>query len=588
MNTLKITLFSIICISLFTLNASNQDSTNSVKKSRDKVKFSGIFQFNHDYYSLRGTGIDNLRQRRPANLSRLVFTPTISYKKIILPFEFVLSSQSTNIVTPADRYREPYEVFSQMRNFEDFINYVSNPINRLGVSPTIGKLKLRLGTHTPYFSDLVSGNISVFGTGYEFVGKRFFSSASYGISQPGIAGDSIKGLNGSFRRIQYAYRIGVGNISKHYFALNFSGGKDYVSVGKRPLSNVKAEEGFAGSMQFGVRISKKLFWENEAALSAFSDDIRSLKIDLKKYGFPNIPLPIDLNISTRADIAGSTSIGYESGNTKIIAKALYVGAGYKSFGFPFFQSDRLELTLNPRFSFAKKRWFFSGSFGNRTNNLSGTKYAPMNQIIASINLSCQLSNAFSINTSYSNFGLRSGVTNDTFRVENIGQNFNISPMYTLMKSNLNDVFMISYAIDRFEDLNILSGNVGSNNSTIFMASWNRGYIKNPISFGLSYNNFNFESTNIKLANQSFNASIGYRFFKKKIRTNFTLGRFFNKPNQNSSDDTQWISNILIEYRDKKGYGFGIRWNSNNYSYGSERPNARFNENTMRLSVSKQF
>jgi hypothetical protein len=265
-----------------------------------------------------------------------------------------------------------------------------------------------------------------------------------------------------------------------------------------------------------------------------------------------------------------------------------VGAGYKSFGFPFFQSDRLELTLNPRFSFAKKRWFFSGSIGSRTNNLSGTKYAPMNQLIASVNLSGRISNALSINASYGNFGVRSGVTNDTFRVENIGQNLNIAPMYTLMRKNFNDVYMVSYALDRFEDLNVLSGNIGANNSNIFMVSWNRTYIARPFSFGLSYNNFSFESTVIQLANQAFNTTLGYRFFKKKLRTSFTLGYLLNKPDQNASDDKQWVANTLIEYRDKKGYGLGLRWNTNNYVYGSLRPNERFNENTIRINVSKQF
>ncbi len=584
----KLTLLALLFVWIGQAQAGSLDSLEQKKKVREKVKFSGMLQINHDYYSLKGTGINEMRQRRPANLSRLIFAPTISYKRFSLPFEFTLSSQSTNIVTPIDRFREPYALFSQMRTLDDVISYVSNPINRLGVSPTLGKFKLLLGTHTPFYSELVSGNISVFGAGFQFTGKRFFTSASYGISQPGIAGDSINNINGSYQRKQYAFRIGVGNLTRSWLALNVTGGKDTEAADKTPLNNVKAEEGIAGSLHFGIRIKKKWLWENEAAFSAFSDDLSALQIDLKEYGFPDLPLPIGLNLSTRADIAGSTAIGFESGSTKISAKALYVGAGYKSFGFPFFQSDRLELTLNPRFSFAKKRWFFAGSIGSRTNNLSGTKYTPMNQLIASVNLSGRITDALSINASYGNFGVRSGVTNDTFRVENIGQNLNIAPMYTLMRKNFNDVYMVSYALDRFEDLNVLSGNIGANNSNIFMVSWNRTYIVSPISVGLSYNNFSFESTAIQLANQAFNATLGYRFFKKKIRTSFTLGRLLNKPDQNASDDKQWVANALIDYRDKKGYGFGLRWNTNNYVYGSLRPNERFNENTIRINVSKQF
>jgi hypothetical protein len=568
------------------VNAYSQDTTKT-EKPKQKVKVSGSVQFTHDFYSLSGNDIGHLNARRPSNLSRLILTPTFSWKKVSLPLEFVLSSQATNVVTPESRFNEPYSIFSQIRSFQDLLNYVSNPINRVAINPTFGNFQLKLGTHTPNFSELVQGNISLFGAGYEYSGKKFFSSLSWGVSQPSVNQDTLNNVIGAYRREQYAFRVGLGNLRKNFFALNITGGKDIMGSVDAPLRGVRPEQGIASSLQYRFIIAKHFTWESEMALSILTDDLNAFEIDFEELGI-NIPDVFPINLSTRGDVAGSTAIGYKNNNVKIYAKALYVGAGYKSFGFPFFQSDRLELTLNPQFGFAKNKWFVNGSIGNRTNNLSGTKIAPMNQLIANININGRITDDLNINASYGNFGVRNSVINDTFRVENIAQNINFSPSYTWRHDNSTDLFLVSYAHDRFEDFNVLTGNISNNQSNIFLVSWNRSFNDLPLTVGLSYSNFQFKASFIELSNQAVNLNWGYNFFNKKLRTSYSIGRLLNKPETDVSNDRQWIASVGVDYRSKTKYGFGIRWNTNNYNYGTARPNARFNENTLRFNLSKQF
>lgn len=571
---------------LFAFNLQGQERADS---SKAKVEFSGLFQITHDYYSLQGNNIEHLQGRRPSNLTRLVFMPTISYKRIVLPFEFVISSQSTNTVTPLDRYSAAYAIFSEIKTSRDLLNFVSNPINRIGFSPRLGsKLQLRLGTHTPYYSELTQGNISIFGGGYEYTGKRFFNAFSYGISQPAVAADSLRGLRGSYQREQWSARLGLGNLRRNFFGINLTGGKDVPSSRPELLTGVQAQQGIAASLQWRFIIAKYWTWEAEAALSAITDNILEDSLDLSQFDLPNIPDLLPINLSTRADVAGTTALRFKRKNIDLAGKVLYVGAGYKSFGFPFFQSDRLELTLNPRLSLFKNRWMISGSMGSRTNNLSGSKFAPMNQFIGNFNISGNITESFNLNLAYSNFGIRNAVLNDTFRVENISQNINITPTYIWTHKYSTDQFLLSYTLDNFEDLNVLSGEINNNRSVIYLASWNRSHQRFPFNYGLSYSQFEFEAVFASLANRSVNINAGYRFFKNRLRLSTSLGRLLNEADSDQTADAQWIGNVRLDFRNKGGYGLGLRWNSNNYVYGSQRPNSRFNEHTLRFSLSKQL
>jgi hypothetical protein len=580
-------LFRKLYFIIFLVIVFNNNQVNAEKPLVNKPKWSGGFQLSHDYYTFSGINTNNLNYRRPANLTKLSLYAALSWKKVKLPFEIMLSSQGTNVVTPADQYSQAYSVFSQIKTGRDLVNYLSNPINRVGFSPTIGKFKLLIGTHTPNYSELVQGNISVFGAGFDYKGKNFFTAASYGISQAPIEQNSAQNITGAFRRDQYAFRIGVGNTNKHLFAINFSGARDYYSsVVNKPLF-IQPQQGAATSIQFRFLILKNIFWENEMAASLVTQNINDSAINNKNVDL-NYSSLFPINISTRADIAGNTAIGYNSKNVKITAKALYVGAGYKSYGFPFFQSDRLELTLNPQISFYKKRYSIGGSIGSRVNNLSGTKLAPMNQLIVTMNLNGQITDNLNLALSYGNFGISNAVLNDTFIVKNVSQNMSITPSYNWQHVKSNDLFIVSYSYDVFQDFNVLSGNTNDNESNIFLASWNRSFETNPFSFGLTYNNFYFKSTFMNLNNHNINLNLGYNFFKGKIKSSFSIGRMLNNLDKYANGNTQWIANLGIDYRNKKGYATGLRWNSNHYNYGSERPNASFSENTLRLSLSKQF
>ncbi len=558
------------------------------KKPKSPFRVEGSIGMAHDYYSIESSGLSSIRARRPEHLSRFQLYTRFSKGKVSLPFEISFNTQSGIVSSTTEGYKEAYSIVSSWKSFDDVLRFVSNPVNRIGFSPQFGKFRFRLGTSNPYFSELTQGNISQFGAGLDYTGKRMFFSLGYGISQPGQAKDTLLGIAGTYRREQASFRFGLGKQEASFFAINVTGSNDFALSGLIPDSSQKAQQGIASSLQWKIQLGRVFFWENEAAFSLFNEDKNATAFNAADLGLPELPNEIKLTTGTRADIAGSTSIGLELGASRISAKALYVGAGYRSLAYPFMQADRMELTINPRLNLFKNNLVLSGSFGQRVNNLSGTKAVPMNQLIVQSNINIRFTNWFSLSGGYGNFGTRSGVLNDSFRIENIAQNFQIAPLFTWQRKKGIHNFLFSANKDEFQDLNILTGSIGNNQSEIFLISWNRNPSVGAFSYGLSYNRFKFSSAFAALNNESYQANLGARIFKRRLNLSSGIGRLINIADIKNSADKQWIMNLGLDYRSKSGFGFGIRWNNNNYVYGSARPDSRFNENTLRINTSWQF
>jgi len=558
------------------------------QQEKKPFKVEGTIGVSHDYYSLSGVGIEQMRGRRPDNLTRFQLYTRFSRGKISLPFEVSFSTQSSQVNSTLDGSREIISGFAQMKTANDVLRFVSNPVNRIGFSPTLGKYRFRLGTSTPYFSELVLGSLSQFGAGIDYTGKRAFWSAGYGLLQAGQSRDTSLGRLGTYQREQAYLRLGLGRIDASFFALNAVAANDYAVSGLLPDSTVKPQQGLALSAQWRIQLGRVFFWESEAAGSLFTENKNGIGFKTEEVGLPELPNEIKLTTGSYADIAGNSSFGLEVKGFRLSAKALYVGAGYRSVAYPFMQADRMELTLNPRFQLFKGNVLAEASLGKRVNNLSKTKAEPMEQLIIQSNLSIRFTNWFSLSGGYSNFGTRNGILNDSFSIENVSRNFQVAPLFTFQGKKAIHSLLFSFNKDDFEDLNVITGRVGNNQSEMMLASWNRNPLQGPFSFGLSYNRFKFSSSFANLFNQSYSLNLGAKMFKRRLQTNFSLGRLYNLAALNETEDQQWVLNAGVDYRAKKGFGFGVRWNNNNYLYGSARPNSRFNEHTVRVSCSWQF
>lgn len=551
-------------------------------------KFSGRATITHDYYNLESD--ESLRRaRRPQHLTRLIFTPTLSYKRFSLPVTVMLSSQGTNNITPPGQFGSAYALFNEIQSFEDLVNYLQNPINNVGIAPEIGDdLKLYAGTHLPQYSPLTVGNISIFGAGLEWTPKNLFIQANYGVSQHGIEADSASNIVGAYKRTQYSGRIGVGDQQKSFLALSVIGGRDDTnSISTRPIE-ITPQASFATALECRLQMGKHVAWGAEAAAGLFTEDLSARSIPQVENYFTAVPEFLQVNVSSRADGAVRSYLEVSSELWGVNVEGWYVGQGYKTFGYPFFQSDRLEWTINPRVSLLKRRLNISGSIGSRTNNLNDTRFDPMTQLLASANVNAQVSQKLNINASYSNFGIRSSVDNDTLRVEQVSQNVSLTPSLTFDNEATTNIYTVILTLDDFQDYNVVSGALNNNQSTVVGLTYNRMYKAFPLSVGLNLMRFQLNSTQIQVDNNTIGLTGGYRFFKNKLRTNMGITYLLNRPFEEATYDEQWLLSFRVNAQLAKTWSASAMVSNNAYDYGSSRQGARLSETTVRLSVTKRL
>lgn len=550
------------------------------------LKVTGTMQISHEYYNAN-TENYSFDARKPTNLTRFMLSPTLQVGSVSLPFSILISSQGTNTVTPPGQFSEAYALFKEIKSFEDLANYAKNPVNRIGVAPKYENFQAFLGTHTPNYSELTQGSISIFGAGFEWKPKKFFIGANTGTSQHSIQSDSLRNIAGAYQRRQYGIRVGYGNTAKSFVALNISGGRDNIESLTNPTTSVLPQEGLSASIQYRWELLKNITWQTEMATGLFSENTLAYKIPADEPGY-NRPDFIRLYSSTVRDNAVSTALEYRQPLWNVKAKLLYVGSGYKTFGHPFFQSDRLEWTISPTANLFDRKVSISGSIGQRTNNLSGTRAAAMSQLLASANISAQINEKISLNTSYSNFGVRNVVENDTLKIENVAQNFNFTPVLILDAADATDIFTLMFSLDNFQDYNVVSGALNDNNTMIAGLTYNRSFKNNPLTIGANYMFFKLNSSAITIDNTTIGVNTGYDFFDGILNTSLGLNYLLNRPETNHTYDRQILFDFQLSYKHPKRYFARFQASNNAYSFGSVRPGAKLMETNFRIVVGKRF
>jgi len=552
-------LFAFLCI--ITWHAAGQN----------KVLVTGDIGLYGDFYKMNTSGDSSLQPRRPATLTRLLFNPTFTYGDFSLPFTIMLSSQQTNVVTPA----------SNSNNIWDFIE---NPLNNVGLAPKYKWVQLLLGSQTPHYSDLTLGNIPVFGAGFNLAPGKFRLSFFKGVSQRAIETDSSRNIPGSYKRDFYSAKIGVGSEeASHIYLIAAKIQDDTMSIKSRPV-DIMPQSGIVSSLDYRVNIGKKFYVKGEVAGSAFTRDTRAKEWDI----LAELPKVIFITQeSSRLNYASNLTIGKTGKIFGIKLAGSYIGDGFVPLGYPFMQTDKLEVTLEPMLNLFKNRLNLSGSIGQRINNLSGARGSTATQTIGFANINTQLSERLSISADFSNYGFRNSVLNDTFRVEMVTMAFGVSPTYTITGTKTIHSFSLSYNQDQFRDYNIISGALNNNDSRTALASYTLAFTTNPLTLSLMLSNFENTTGLGKLTMNSINVGCTYGFFKNKLIASLAEGAT-QSGLSGYTPALQIITIAGLRYKMLKNLYFNITGSINDFNYGAERPGVSFRENLIRSSIIYKF
>ncbi|MBK6291677.1 MAG: hypothetical protein IPF59_07935 [Ignavibacteria bacterium] len=566
-------------------------------QSTPLVTVTGNASITADFYDHSSDPPGSQAGRRPAQLYRLVFSPTITLGGLIsLPFNIMLTLPETNTTTPT--IQSP-----------SFGQYITNPANAFGFSsfaPRIGWAQFFLGSHTPQYSTLSNSDLPLFGAGIDFQPLGLRIAASGGVVQRAVEPDSSRGTPATYRRDVYMGRIGTASNDSLTFGLNVVYARDDVSsiqnnvvtiIPQRTVDGdstiilpadtirLRPEEGMMASVDVVLGLAKGMNITAEAAVSSFTRDQTS---DVKSIDGNPLDLVTTTRVSTRVDLAGTASFNVKSNVWGFSVTTLYMGAGYVPIAQPYQQSDRFEWKVAPSLQLFGGDVAINATVGHRINNLSGTKGETLSQAIYGGTVNAQFSDGFSTMFRYSNFGIRNKRDLDTLRVENVSQSFGIDPSLMIDGEDVLHTLNASLGLDTYDDFNVVSGIESSNDMRSAIINYLGSIKPVPLSVGVNASYVeNILFTGLFIV-RSVGGMIAYRFLNGDVVPSVSITNSSTTFGPSPSDQ-QLFFKASVRWRITKTTAFLASYGNNNYTYGN--PSSRstaFTERMIQLALSTSF
>lgn len=530
--------------------------------AQDKKAFSisGTMGATYEGYWLttKPTGWNGYTARRPANQFRFNFSPNMKFgKSFKLPVNINFATKPVNFAGP----------YSGLQK-QSVGQFLTNPMNNFGINPTYKWAEFQLGTQYLKYSDLSTGDIGIFGAGFDLRPGTYRFKFFTGVSQQGInyVALPIPGVQGAFRRSNYMFQLGKEKEGKYEVAFNFSKGRDKPSSSSPPPLTIRPQEGFTMSLITSIFFKEGWYFKSEAARSLYTKNLNDPLTDE-----PSFKPFIEAHSSTSLDYAGQASIGKKSKDFDIGATIKYLGAGFQTTGYPYLQPDKLDYTLNTRVNTWKNKMNIVASLGQRVNNVSNTALKAK-QFIANINWFTQFDDHFSLNMSFNNFGFNAaGVTvNNIPSLKNVSNDLGINPTYIWSNTKMSNLLSLSYNYSKYTETTILGSSTTSTNNTThtLLFTYVPTFLTAEVSPDLSILYFNNNTPGAKISLLTFTAGVAAPFAEKKVQTRLQLQYTIGKLNSFSKNNN-FIGSAHVDVKLSKKLNWNNSFSSNYFKYGDE-------------------
>jgi hypothetical protein len=570
---MKLTLITLVI--LFCINIGYAQDV------KPKVNLSGTMGVSYENYGLttNPSGWSGYSPRKPWNQVRFNFKPTFTIGEFKLPFNFNFATKPTNFLGPYAG------IVSQ-----NFWQYITNPGNNFSFNPKYKWAELQLGTQYLNYSELTTGDIGVFGVGFDLRPKGFLIKFFTGTSQQGIDFSLIPSVPGAYKRNNWMAQFGKEKEGKYKVALTAAKGKDFFNSATPPPL-ITPQEGFVLSLLSNLYLDKGYFFEAETAQSFFSLD--NMSGPPPPGGISSFHPFFTSDASSVTDFAGTAALGKKSTNFDIGIKAKYLGAGFFTTGYPFQQSDKVDVTINTRFNTWKDKnksykMNVVASIGERINNLSNTT-TRASLLIANVNCFTQINEHWSLNVNYNNFGFQSNSGMNPYGVRNVSNDFGVSPTYTWTNTNMAHLLSLNYNYSKYDERDVNTGVVTSNNTHTGFLTYVPTYFKKDMVPDFSVLYFTNKLPAFRTTLATLSAGLTTPLLNKKINLRGQLQYTFIKNNANTPNNNL-IASCNIDWKLTKQLTWNNYFSTNYYKYGNEAiPNgANYLETNYRTGLVYNF
>jgi hypothetical protein len=567
---------------MFVATSFAQETTDSLlnkakAKVKEKLNVSGTMGVTYEGYGLsrNPSGWTGYQPRRPWNQVRFNFTPTFKFgKNFSLPFNFNFAAIPTNFAGPYAGIKKP-----------SFGQFITNPMNSFGINPKYKWAELQLGTQYLKYSDLSTGDIGVFGYGFDLRPKTFRFKFFTGISQQGINYVATPPVvTGAYQRKNWMAQIGIEKEDSYLFAINVAKGKDVPSSSAPPPLTIRPQEGVVLSLVSDLYLEKGFYFKAEGAQSTFTKDVATPFSPVLKSMKPFI----EAHTSTITDFAAQAAVGKKGKKLDLGVMVKYLGAGFQTIGYPFLQSDRLDYTLNTRINAWKNKMNIVASIGQRVNNVNNTALKAK-QFIGNLNWFTQFSDKFSLNVSYNNFGFQTASGFNPYGIKNVSNDLGINPTFTFTGKKIIHLISMSYNYSKYDERDVITGLTTSNNTHTALLTYVPTYLEKEIAPDFSILYFYNDVPGAKITLATLSAALSMPAVKRKMRLRgqlqYTLGKLNNFSNSNNL-----IASCNIDFKLTKKLTWATFLTTNYFKYGNEiLPNgANYTETSCRTGFQYRF
>jgi hypothetical protein len=593
----------IVLLFFFYLKVSAQiPSLNKVKESiesfkKHPVSISGTAGISYEGYGLTTNpgGYSFYTPRRPWNLVRFNFSPTITVGKFKLPFNFNFSPMRNNFGST------PF-TFGSLPGFpkQTIGQWLTNPINNLGINPSYKWAELQLGTQYLKYSDLSTGDIGAFGYGFSLKPGKFRLKFFNGVSQRAFQSYTGAGtppeFGGTYKRTVTMAQIGLEKEGVYFAGFNIVQSKDHKGSITNPLSiptytvdTDKPQENFIVSFNTKFSTTKGWYGQTELATTLSTRNAAlpgpgTLVKDFKPF--------LNTNNTSYRDHALQAGFGKKGKDWDVGASMKWLGAGYNTMGYPFVQNDRMEYTINTKFTAFKKKTNVVASIGQRFGNWSTSSRTK--QIIANVNAFTQFDDHFSVNANYNNFGFNTPAL--LGGIKNVGNDLGINPTYTWTTTKMTNLLSLNYNWSKYTEVILLPlASTTTNNTHTAMLLYAPVFFNKPNlspDFSVMYfSNHSSILTDIKII--SLSSSLGWNLPEKNINLRGQLQ--FNTTTINSFTPSKNLTATLVaDWKITKKLTWNTSMTANGNKYGDEltpQPallGATYLESTLRTGLQYRF
>jgi hypothetical protein len=530
--------------------------------------------------------------RKPSDLVRFIFQPVISYGKFKLPFNFSFSPMRNNFGSP------PFGM-GNLPGFpkQSFKQWLTNPMNNLGLNPSLKWAEIPLGTQYMNYSELSTGDIGTFGYGVNLSpGKfrlRFFSGVSQQAYQPYVSTTPPFTFIGAYKRTITMGQIGLEKEGKYFTGFNIVKGIDNGASITNPLTGIPAtptpEENFIISFVTRFTSEKGWYGQAEAGTTISTRDVNAMGPNPLLKNFEPY---ISTNLSSFRDHAMLAGFGKKGKNWDVGIGGKWLGAGYYSMGYPFVQNDRFDYTFNTRFNALKNKMNMTASVGQRIGNLS-IKANRTRQLIANANLFSQFSEHFNLNVSFNNFGFH---TPGLLGIKNVGNDLAVNPTWTWTKTSSSHLVSLSYNWSKYDEKSYSNSTVSNNNSHTGMLMYVPSFFNKP-NLSTDFSVMFFRNTtmpgDILLSIWTVSAGTGYNFSKPAVNLRSQL-QFNNTTMQSFSSSHNLTFTLGADWNLSKRLNWNTSLTTNLFKYGDELTppptllGAHYTENMLKTALLYKF